>query len=173
MKFISTTKNVVARVGDDSSMEKERNATHSAGCYLVRKTERGVWELLLLYQKYQDGVEKYVLPKGHKDGDEETLDAAAKRETTEETGYTDFTLVQYLGSMTYEIDWKEYRVIKSDHYFLAILNSEEKEELDLAEYEKEYMAGSVWLDLEEAFKRISYGGCEEFFDIIRRYLASK
>ncbi len=169
MKFIPVTNNITIRVGDDSSMEKERNATDSAGSFLIRKLEDRKYQLLLLHQQWPDGTENYVLPKGHKE-EGETLDSAARRETTEETGYIDFTLVQYIGSRTYEINWKEYRVIKTDHYFLSILDSEERKDLRLAEYEKEYMAESMWLDLEEGFKKLSYEGSEEFFNVIRKYL---
>ena len=56
----------------------------SAGCYLLRKNNNK-YELLVIHRTKLLGEEKYVLPKGHVEG-KETLEEAAKREVSEETG---------------------------------------------------------------------------------------
>ena len=112
------------RIGDTSSLEKRRRVNTSAGCFLV-KTEEGNVKLLVIKKVWLDGTTKYVLPKGHKEG-EETLEDTALREVREESGYSDISLLRYLGSATYELDWTEIQ-LKTDHYFLALLNSEKEE----------------------------------------------
>ncbi len=113
------------RIGNSSSLAKQRRVNTSAGCYLVRKNDNNNIQLLVIKKVWQDGNERYVLPKGHKEG-EESLEEAALREVMEESGYTDITLLRYLGSSTYEIDWDEIQM-KPDHYFLALLNSSKGE----------------------------------------------
>ena len=66
-----------------------------------RKKEDDNVKLLVIQKVWPDGTTKYVLPKGHKEG-EETLEDTALREVREESGYSDISLLRYLGSATYE-----------------------------------------------------------------------
>lgn len=155
------------RIGDTSSLEKKRIVNTSGGCYLVRKVDNN-FELLVIHKKWPDGKEHYVLPKGHKEGDE-YLEETAKRETIEESGYTDFKLLKYIGSCTYELDWKEIQ-LKTDHYYLAILQSEEQRDRKPEEYEKVVTVKNIWVDLEEGFKLLTFENQEEIHDKVRELI---
>lgn len=155
------------RIGETSSLEKNRIINTSAGCYLVRKKDSN-YELLILHKEWPDGNERYVLPKGHTEWDE-VLEETVKRETTEESGYTDFKLLNYIGSCTYELDWSEIQ-LKTDHYYLAVLQSEEKAERKPEEYEKEVIVENLWIELEEGFKLLTFENQEEIHDKVRELI---
>lgn len=156
------------RVGDTSSVEKVRQTSNSAGCYLLKKIKGNKFQIFIIHEKWPHGKETYVLPKGHKEFGE-SLDETAKRETIEESGYCDFNIVNYIGSQTYEINGKEIW-IKTDHYYLAILNTDKKVEQQLEEYEKKIMVESFWIDFEEGLKLLTYENIPEFRKIILNIL---
>lgn len=156
------------RIPETTSMGKNRRASTSAGCFLVRKTNIGKFELFVIHEKWPDGKETYVLPKGHREK-EETIEETAIRETTEESGYVDYKLVKYIGSRTYELDWDEIW-IKTDHYFLAILESDKKVKQDLEEYEKNVIQDTSWLDFGIGVDMLTYENQKEFMDQIKEYL---
>lgn len=155
------------RIGDTSSLEKQRRVNTSAGCYLVRKTDKGI-ELLVVKKIWPNGDIKHVLPKGHKEGDE-TLEEAAIRETNEETGYTDFKLLRYLGSSTYELDWSEIQM-KTDHYYLAILNSDREETKQPETYEDGVVVENQWIDLDRALEFLTFENNQEIHDLLKQYI---
>lgn len=155
------------RIGDSSSLEKNRIVNVSAGCYLLRKKDDS-FELLILYKKWPDGKEHYVLPKGHTEWGE-VLEETARRETVEESGYTNIRLLGYLGSCTYELDWSEIQ-IKTDHYYLAMLQSEEKIERKPEKYEEGVTVENLWVDLEEGFKLLTFENQEEIHDKVRELI---
>ncbi|MDY0097525.1 MAG: NUDIX domain-containing protein [Candidatus Dojkabacteria bacterium] len=158
------------RIGDTSSLEKQRRVNTSAGCYLVRKSDDGL-KLLIIKKTWPSGDIKYVLPKGHKEGDE-TLEKAAIRETKEESGYTDFKLLRYLGSSTYELDWSEIQM-KTDHYFLAVLNSDKQIERKPEEYEKDVVVENLWLEVEKALTHLKYENYKEITDLLKEYIKTE
>jgi 8-oxo-dGTP pyrophosphatase MutT (NUDIX family) len=153
------------RIGNTSSLDKKRRVNTSAGCYLVRKGKEGGIELLVIKKEWPDGTEKYVLPKGHKEG-EEVLEETALRETMEESGYVDITLLRYLGSGTYEIDWKEIQM-KTDHYFLAILNSDKQDGKTEETYEEGVVVENEWIELEKGLGLLTYENNPEIHVVLR------
>lgn len=155
------------RIGEIDSLEKNRIINTSAGCYLVRRKGSN-YELLILHKKWPDGKEHYVLPKGHTEWDE-VLEETVRRETIEESGYTDFELLKYIGSCTYELDWTEIQ-LKTDHYYLAILQSEEKTEKKPEEYEEKVTVENLWVDIEEGFKLLTFENQEEIHDKVRELI---
>jgi ADP-ribose pyrophosphatase YjhB (NUDIX family) len=155
------------RIGDTSSLEKQRRVNTSAGCYLVRKSDDGL-KLLIIKKTWPNGDIKYVLPKGHKEGDE-TLEKAAIRETKEESGYTDFKLLRYLGSSTYELDWSEIQM-KTDHYYLAILKSDREESKQPETYEEGVVAENQWRDLDKALEFLTFENNTEIHDLLKQYI---
>lgn len=70
---------------------------NTAGCYLVRQT-KGVWEIILIYKKWAEDNQGWAPPKGHVE-EGETLEQAAIRETTEETGYKNMKILQPLETL--------------------------------------------------------------------------
>ncbi len=155
------------RIGNTSSLKKKRLVNTSAGCYLVRKKENDI-ELLVIKKKWADGTRRYVLPKGHKEVDE-TLEEAALRETSEESGYTDIKLLNYLGSSTYELDWEEIR-IKTDHYFLAVLKSNKMDAKKPETYEKGVIVKNQWTSLEKALELLTFENNPEIHEALRAYV---
>jgi 8-oxo-dGTP pyrophosphatase MutT (NUDIX family) len=155
------------RIGDTSSLTKKRRVNTSAGCYLVRKQGDNI-ELLVIKKIWPDGTERYVLPKGHKEG-EEVLEETALRETMEESGYIDITLLRYLGSSTYEIDWGEIQM-KTDHYFLAILNSNKQDGKQQETYEENVLVKNEWIELEKGLELLTFENNLEIHKLVREYI---
>ena len=65
------------------------------------------------------------LPKGHVEPNE-SVQRAALRETTEESGYADLEIVADLGSQVVEFDLTDTHIIRTEHYFLLRLCSNRK-----------------------------------------------
>lgn len=110
------------------------------------------------------------LPKGKVEGDE-TPEATALREVTEETGFADLEIVDDLGMSVTEYDLLEkdgtkIHVIRDERYYLMRLTSPARVERP-AEDEEEFT-----VDLrpaEEALKTLTYEGEREW---VRRALAA-
>lgn len=62
------------------------------------------------------------LPKGHVEPGED-LEAAARRETAEETGFADLCLLAGLGVQTVKFEYRNKRVHRTEHWFLYQLGS--------------------------------------------------
>jgi len=73
--------------------------------------------VLVLQRPSRDEIR---LPKGHIEIGESAR-IAALREVTEESGYTDLSIIADLGCQTIEFDYEEAHVIRSEHYFLMDL----------------------------------------------------
>jgi len=155
------------RIGEINSIQKNRIINTSAGCYLVRN-KNDKYELLILHKKWPDGKEQYVLPKGHTEWDE-VLEDTVRREITEESGYTDFKLLKYIGSCTYELDWSEIQ-LKTDHYYLGILQTENKRERKPERYEEGVTVENLWRDLEEGFKLLTFENQKEIHSKVRELI---
>jgi 8-oxo-dGTP pyrophosphatase MutT (NUDIX family) len=160
----------------------------SAGCYVIRK-RNNKYELLLIHRVFPeekisrfkeidaDGnetlietklKEAYVIPKGHQEGDEK-LEDTALRETTEESGYVDIKIVKPLGSKTYILPW-DTLIKKTDHYFLAVLQSEKKTEQTLTGWDEDPGMKPVWMDLEEGFNTLTWENNPEILEKIKEYI---
>jgi 8-oxo-dGTP pyrophosphatase MutT (NUDIX family) len=160
----------------------------SAGCYVIRKRDNK-YELLLIHKTLpkektfkhididKNGKETlvetkvkelYAIPKGHRKEDEK-LEDAALRETTEESGYTDIEIVKPLGSKTYILPWDTV-IKKTDHYFLAILQSERKTKQTLTGWDEDPGMKPVWIDLEEGFNTLTWENNPEILEKIKEYI---
>ncbi len=80
--------------------KKEKKRTQSAGTLLYRRGDRGLEVLLVHPSGPYNRAAPWSIPKGLVDGEEE-LEAAARRETVEETGVTAGALT-YLGHIDYQ-----------------------------------------------------------------------
>ena len=89
----------------------------SAGGVLIRRDEAP--EVVLAARRNRRGDLVWGLPKGLIEEDEEP-EAAAVRETREETGY-DGEIVRPIDSITYWYVWEGVRVHKTVHFFLMDL----------------------------------------------------
>lgn len=132
---------------------KEHN---TAGCYLIRKNKNREWEIVLVYKKWSEDNQGWVPPKGHVE-ENETLEEVAIRETFEETGYKNMKIIQPLETLYIEYPWDDgFMHKKSIHYFLAILEDEEREDLKLSSQEEDSTVKVSWMTLEKAEKDLKF-----------------
>jgi 8-oxo-dGTP pyrophosphatase MutT (NUDIX family) len=92
----------------------ETNEYTSAGGVIIHHKQ-----MLLLERPARGEVR---LPKGHVEPGEE-IEAAALRETMEESGFGDLSIVAALGSQIVEFDFEGRHVVRTEHFFLMRLNS--------------------------------------------------
>jgi 8-oxo-dGTP pyrophosphatase MutT (NUDIX family) len=156
------------RISEFNSIDKKRKAITSAKAYIVRKREDGTLDLLLLQEKRPDGKEDYTIPGGSIENDE-YLEETLEREITEETGYSDFEILNYIGTLTYELG-RDTRWVKTDHLYLVQINSEQKSHQNMVEYEKTRIKEVVWVDIEKGFDLLTRYNQEEYIRMVRKFL---
>lgn len=125
----------------------------SAGCCVIRK-QNNKTELLIIYRKWPDGREAYALPKGHREDNEELMKTAI-RETREETGYKNIKLGKYIGLVNYILDMDD-GIDKTDHFYLATLENEEKIDQVLTDWEKNTGMEVQWIEIEDAPEKLTW-----------------
>jgi 8-oxo-dGTP pyrophosphatase MutT (NUDIX family) len=142
----------------------------TAGCYLVRENN-GVWEIVLIYRKWSEENQGWVPPKGHVE-DGETLEEAAKRETAEETGYTDIEIIQPIETLHIEYKGDDGLMEqKAIHYFLAKLNDSKQEALNTTDKERDTLTMVKWHSLESAEKLLKFDDEREILRKIIKIMA--
>jgi ADP-ribose pyrophosphatase YjhB (NUDIX family) len=127
-------------------MKKEK----SAGCFVLNSNN----EILLINRIWPNGEDTIAAPKGHQDRGED-IKKTAIRETTEETGYSDISIIEDIGldSETYE---PKPGYIKTVYWFLARLDSDKQIPLNLTKEELSSKTEVIWLTLDKAEKEISF-----------------
>ena len=125
-------------------------AEFSAGGVVVQGTNVIV---IVPVKRDANGNRVLGLPKGHPDGDE-TAEAAATREVSEETGVT-AELIEKLGEVNYTYERRGRRVAKRVAFYLFEYRSG-----DLADHDHE-IEDARWMPLEEAARSLSYAGERE------------
>jgi len=113
--------------------------------------------------------DRWTLPKGHLEKDEQVMDAAM-REVREETGL-EVASAEPLGVVSYVFSWREpdggplVRIFKRVHYFLM-----EHAGGDVSAHDAE-TAEVVWLPIDDAVRRASYKNERELLEKARAKLA--
>jgi 8-oxo-dGTP pyrophosphatase MutT (NUDIX family) len=131
---------------------KEKRFHTTAGCILTRKNESGEREVLLIYKYWAEDNQGWVPPKGHVEPGEE-LEAAAIRETREETGYSDFKIIGFLKKIDIVYDWSDgFEHHKAIHWYLASLQSEKHEAKQLVGDEISNQHDEKWFTFPEAIE---------------------
>ncbi len=92
------------------------------------------------------------LPKGHVETDEE-IESAALRETVEESGFGDVSIVAGLGSQIVEFEVEKKHVVRTEHYFLMRLNSLQQVRRN-AKDEEQFRI--LWAPLEDAEELLTF-----------------
>lgn len=141
-------------------MKKEK----SAGCFVLNSDN----EVLLINRVWPSGEDTIAAPKGHQDPGEDIKETAI-RETTEETGYTDISIIEDL-----ELESETYRPrpghIKTVYWFLGKLNSDKHLPVNLTEEELKSNTEVIWLSLDRAEKEISFEIQKRNIKKIKEYL---
>jgi 8-oxo-dGTP pyrophosphatase MutT (NUDIX family) len=119
----------------------------SAGGIVLREVE-GRHQVVLGRRRRERDGSTWSLPKGTPDGDE-TREATALREVTEETGLL-VRILAPVGDVRYTFVRGGRRIDKTVHYFLM-----EATGGDLADHDHEFEA-VAWFDLSEADAVMSY-----------------
>jgi 8-oxo-dGTP pyrophosphatase MutT (NUDIX family) len=99
--------------GDDQEMDDLEVRRYTAAGGVVVHDGR----VLVLHRRGRGEVR---LPKGHVEPGEE-VQAAALRETREESGYAGLVVRADLGIQVVEFDYKERHVVRDERYFLMAL----------------------------------------------------
>ena len=60
--------------------------------------------------------------------------------------------------------------MKTDHYFLAILNSEKEEGKQPEIYEDGVMVENQWMDLDRALELLTFENNLEIHDLLKQYI---
>jgi 8-oxo-dGTP pyrophosphatase MutT (NUDIX family) len=92
------------------------------------------------------------LPKGHIEPDESPA-VTALRETAEETGYPDLSIVAELGEQVVEFDFKGKHIVRQETYFLMRLVSHRLAPRPTADAEQFRVR---WVSLAEAVAQLTY-----------------
>ena len=145
---------------------------NTAGCFLVRKKRRS-WEILLIYKKWAEDNQGWIPPKGHVEKGE-APEEAAKRETREETGYTNFEIIKHLETLHIEYSWSDgYLHQKSIDYFLAKLLNNRKRELKQSKQERNSTVKIKWLSLKDAEKKLLFDDERQILKKVIKLLTNK
>jgi bis(5'-nucleosidyl)-tetraphosphatase len=144
----------------DEKPAKPPNQERSAGVVIFRRTPHGRRFLLLDYSRYFD------FAKGHVEKGESDLDAAV-RETREETGIDDLSLVPgFSHEITYHFRHSKRGLIrKTVVFFLASTTTED------VRLSHEH-TGHLWLDADAALKKVKYATAKETLAAAIAFLAS-
>jgi 8-oxo-dGTP pyrophosphatase MutT (NUDIX family) len=112
-------------------------------------------KMLLLERTARDEMR---LPKGHIE-EGETAQAAALRETSEETGYADLEIVADLGTMVVEFDYRKHHCVRTESYYLIGLRSERqvaRNAKDAAQFRL------CWVSMQDAAATLTFEDEQEF-----------
>ena len=109
--------------------------------------------VLVLRRPFQGEVR---LPKGHVEPGE-CVQAAALRETREESGYADLVMVADLGAQVVEFDYAGRHVVRHERYFLMALASHPDSP---ARGEEQFEP--LWLTWDEALAALTFEGEREW-----------
>ena len=134
-------------------METKRYA--ASGGIIIRDGQA-----LLLHKHKKD---EYVLPKGHVEAGE-TLEAAALREAREETGFANLRLLDSLGTLQSQYEYRGYRVERDETYFVMQLLDEaadQTRDYDDAQHDRDTFH-KLWLPLPAAAGRLTYEPARTF-----------
>lgn len=133
-----------------------------AGGIVYRKTQGSQPKIVLILDSYN----RWTFPKGHIEKGEKT-EVAALREIAEETGVPQekLRIIKLLKKVDY---WfrLEGELIHKYVYFYLVESSEEKLSPQFSE-----IKDAKWIDIDEAFKKISYKDTtREIFEMARKSL---
>lgn len=141
----------------------------TAGCFLTR-VFNGKTQLLLLYKCWPGKLEGWMPPKGHVENGE-TLEDAAKRETTEESGYKNIVIKGFLKTINIEYPWDDgFTHRKSIHWYHSELINEELIDRVLTKDENNSTVKQDWFDIDKAKDIMKFDDEKEVLEILIQQL---
>lgn len=118
----------------------------TAGGIVYRHNKKGEVEILLI----QDAKDRWTIPKGHIE-ENETAQAAAKREISEEAGLSDTEVLGWLGKIHFRYRRINTLVLMTTQIYLVRAKG------DTAAIKKEeWMNGIKWFGFHDALDKIEY-----------------
>lgn len=152
-------------------MAQEIELDYSSGCFVIKKSAEGP-KLVLVYCKWNNGKEGWIIPKGHIE-EGETKEQTALREVAEETGYKNITIKKILKEVIFEFEKEGIKHKKTIYWHLGELINEEHIEPMRTEDEKVTMKSVDWKSLLEAKALIPFTDEQEIIDgLIKEYQIS-
>ncbi len=118
----------------------------TAGGVIFRRNKQGLVEILLV----QDAKDRWTIPKGHVEPNEEPKDTT-RREIQEETGLQDMNVLSWLGKVNFRYRRKESLVLMTMHIYLV----EALGDTDKLKPE-DWMNGIKWFAAHDALDKIEY-----------------
>lgn len=143
-------------------METKKDASY--GVIPIRRVG-DTWEVFLIHQFSRIGNNSYwILPKGHPEGEETPLQAAA-RELREET---DMTAAQLLSepvfTLEYGFAYEGVQIQKTVQFFIGIITQ------DTYHLDGEEVKEAGWYSLEAAKERLSYQDTKQMFTAAKAFI---
>jgi 8-oxo-dGTP pyrophosphatase MutT (NUDIX family) len=132
---------------------RARSETSAGG--IVFRVENGQPLVLLIRDSYRN----WGFPKGHLERDE-LPEAAALRETAEETGLTDLAVRQPVDTIEWHFRFRGKLIHKVCHFFLM-----ETAQATTSPQQAEGITACRWFPFEEAYGMVSYANAR---DVLRR-----
>lgn len=137
----------------------------SAGCFVITKKNNKSY-VLLQEKLFSDGTIGWVPPKGAIEENEKEEEAAI-RETQEETGLQNMSIVKELERLSYEYIEENTTVRKTVIWFLATTNKQELEAKKLTKHEMETQKQVKWIELTKALDTIKF---KNELDILKKII---
>jgi len=152
------------------SDKKKVKVEISAGGIVFRKLKAQIsnvkggekFEILLI----KDSYGRWALPKGHIEK-KESVDEAAQREVSEETGLKKLKIIKKLDQTKFFFRWKNHLVLKIVYHFLFLADPKEKPKAQTEE-----IKGIKWADFSQAKKIIAYQNLKPVLEKAKKYLTS-
>lgn len=114
-------------------------------------------KILLLYKKYKNRYEGWVLPKGTVEEDEKYIETAL-REVQEETGVS-ATVIKYIGKSEYTFSTADDIVKKEVHWYLMMADSYESKP-----QKEEYFEDSGYYKYHEAYHLLRFANEKQILE---------
>lgn len=125
------------------------------------------WRVLVIHQYGSQGDVYWGFPKGHRESDEQGIDAAV-RELREEAGVREVNVDGTREfTQTYSFTEDGTRILKTVTYFIGYV-SDKSLKIQVTE-----IADATWCTFEEVREKLTYESTRDVFDEVVRYVEER